>query len=83
MLRANVEPAGMGWEPGRAAVAAGSYGFYMAVIIWLVVSNITWLIYGFYIYCSYMVGAVQFLVGGFKSSNIFLVSPYIGNNNPQ
>ena len=50
MLRANVEPAGMGWEPGRAAVAAGSYGFYMAVIIWLVVSNITWLIYGLYIY---------------------------------
>jgi hypothetical protein len=43
MLRANVEPAGMGWEPGRAAVAAGSYGFNMAVIIWLVVSNITWL----------------------------------------
>jgi hypothetical protein len=29
-----------------------------------------------------MVGADQFLVGGVKSSNIFLVSPYIGNNNP-
>jgi len=56
MLRANVEPAGMGWEPGRAAVAAGSYGFYMAVIIWLVVSNITWLIYGLYIYILFLYG---------------------------